>query len=78
MFNFHPVKSFADYSVGVNHAGTYKIILNSDDVKFGGLDRVDVNVLHITKPEHFATRSHRMMVYIPCRTAIIYAKGKKF
>ncbi|XP_051171399.1 1,4-alpha-glucan-branching enzyme [Leptopilina boulardi] len=72
-FNFHPTKSFTDYSVGVDNPGTYKIVLNSDDTNFGGHNRLDISVSHFTKPEPFSGKQHRMMVYIPCRTAIVYA-----
>ncbi|XP_011495784.1 PREDICTED: 1,4-alpha-glucan-branching enzyme-like [Ceratosolen solmsi marchali] len=72
IFNFHPDKSFPDYPVGVNRAGTYKVILNSDDLQFGGENRVDSKVLHFTIPETFANRSCKMFVYIPCRCAIVY------
>ena len=33
--NFNPVER-TDYQMGVPHAGTYKELLNSDDVKYGG------------------------------------------
>lgn len=72
-FNFHPTKSFTDYSVGVDGSGVYKIILNSDDANFGGHSRLDTSVSHFTKPEPFAEKPHRIMIYIPCRTAIVYA-----
>ncbi|KAJ8665565.1 hypothetical protein QAD02_007227, partial [Eretmocerus hayati] len=74
IFNFHPTKSFADYPVGVDHAGSYKIVLNSDDETFGGQHRIDSEVLHFTSPEAFANRSNRMFVYIPTRTAIVLAQ----
>ncbi|KAG7207119.1 hypothetical protein KM043_000994 [Ampulex compressa] len=74
VFNFHPVKSFPDYPVGINSAGTYKIVLCSDDRAFGGENRVDADVRHFTKPEGFSAYPNRMMVYIPCRTAIVYAR----
>ncbi|OXU18210.1 hypothetical protein TSAR_003085 [Trichomalopsis sarcophagae] len=73
VFNFHPSKSFADYPVGVDRAGTYKVILSSDDTEYGGENRIDSKVSHFTKPEPFANRANRMFVYAPCRTAIIYA-----
>ncbi|CAK7238941.1 MAG: alpha-1,4-glucan branching enzyme [Sporothrix thermara] len=40
IFNFHPSSSFSDYRVGVEQAGTYKIVLSSDDEQFGGHSRV--------------------------------------
>lgn len=72
VINLHPTKSFADYAVGVDNPGTYRIILNSDNSKFGGENRIDVSVPHFTKPEPFSGKPHRMQVYIPCRTATVY------
>lgn len=40
IFNFNPTQSFTDYKVGVETPGKYEIILNSDDAKFGGHDRI--------------------------------------
>lgn len=45
----HPSESFVDYRVGVETPGKYKIILNSDEKRFGGHDRVDM------KGEYFTT-----------------------
>ncbi|KAH7682203.1 1,4-alpha-glucan branching enzyme protein [Dioscorea alata] len=36
VFNFHPEKSYENYSIGVEEAGEYMVILNTDDVSFGG------------------------------------------
>lgn len=44
VFNFHPTNSFTDYRVGVEIPGEYKIVLSSDEKKFGGFDNVDLTV----------------------------------
>lgn len=75
VFNFHSAKSFADYPIGIKNPGIYKIVLCSDDEQFGGEKRVDTSVQHFTKPEPFSAYSHSTMIYIPCRTAIIYSKN---
>ncbi|KAL9236281.1 hypothetical protein vseg_010971 [Gypsophila vaccaria] len=36
IFNFHPTDSYERYSVGVEEAGEYQMILNSDEKKYGG------------------------------------------
>ncbi|KAM7251117.1 hypothetical protein ACFE04_023000 [Oxalis oulophora] len=36
IFNFHPTNSYKKYSVGIEEAGEYQIILNTDDEKYGG------------------------------------------
>ncbi|KAI8557559.1 hypothetical protein RHMOL_Rhmol04G0020000 [Rhododendron molle] len=36
IFNFHPTTSYERYSVGVEEAGEYQVILNSDEKRYGG------------------------------------------
>lgn len=43
IFNFHPTQSFVDYRVGVEAAGTYRVVLNTDSKAFGGFERIDEN-----------------------------------
>ncbi|KAF7408773.1 hypothetical protein HZH66_003310 [Vespula vulgaris] len=74
VFNFHPTKSFADYTIGVRQLGAHKIVLCSDNTEYGGENRVDNNVKHFVNPEPYSGLPHRMMIYIPCRTAIVYAQ----
>ncbi|QPG73078.1 alpha-1,4-glucan branching enzyme [Brettanomyces nanus] len=74
IFNFHPTNSYTDYRIGVEKAGAYRIILNSDRAEFGGHDRIDEQ-----KSEFFTTafswnnRSNYIQVYIPSRVALILA-----
>lgn len=62
IFNFHPVKSFTDYRIGVEVPGQYKVALDSDGGKYGGFQRVDVNVPHFTYPEEFGGRRNSIKV----------------
>ncbi|KAH0566028.1 1,4-alpha-glucan-branching enzyme [Trichoglossum hirsutum] len=71
VFNFHPTKSFADYRVGVEQGGTYKIVLNSDDPKYGGLGRIDESTRFFTAAIEKNDRKNSTQVYIPTRTAIV-------
>lgn len=77
VFNFHPTQSFANYKVGVDIAGTYKIVLNSDDEQFGGhgrIDYVDGNgqpLRFFTNNENWNNRSNLLFVYIPSRTVLV-------
>ncbi|KAI5961336.1 GLC3 [Candida theae] len=79
VFNFNPTQSFTDYKVGVEAAGKYEIILNSDDAKFGGHDRIKDPVPgkkqeFFTENDPWNNRSNSLMVYIPSRTAIVLKK----
>ncbi len=71
-FNFHPDKSFENYFVPVEEEGYYKLVLSSDDKRFGGFDRVDKDYLY--KAE--TTKDGRLgfFCYLPSRTALIYKK----
>lgn len=74
VFNFHATKSFTDYRVGVDVAGTYQVVLSTDDDLFGGCNRIDKQCKHVTDPLGFANRKNFIQVYIPTRTAIVLAK----
>ena len=43
VFNFHPTNCIPNYEFYIPESGVYKIILNSDDSKYGGFGRVDNN-----------------------------------
>ena len=74
IFNFHPTQSFTDYRVGVDVAGTYKIILNTDREEFGGHKRIDENTEFFTTDFPWNNRRNFLQVYIPSRTAIVLAR----
>jgi 1,4-alpha-glucan branching enzyme len=62
LFNFHTHKSYTDYRAGVNTAGTYRVVLNSDSAKFGGHDRIDESVRHFTQPGEWDNRQNSLQV----------------
>jgi len=74
--NFHHHKSFADYKIGVDDPGKYKVILDSDQPQFGGHGRIKQGVEHHTFPEGYAGRRNHMCLYIPSRTAQVLANFK--
>ena len=73
IFNFHPSSSFTDYRVGVEAAGTYRIVLNSDSPAFGGLGRVQDDSRFFTTDFEWNGRKNFLQVYVPTRTAIVLA-----
>ncbi len=62
VFNFHPTNSFADYRVGVDVAGEYRIVLSSDDKQYGGFENVDVNAKFVTTPLEWNGRKNWLHV----------------
>ncbi|KJK83366.1 1,4-alpha-glucan-branching enzyme [Metarhizium anisopliae BRIP 53293] len=73
VFNFHPSQSFADYRIGIEVSGTYRIVLNTDSKEAGGFNRVDENTRFFTTPMEWNGRKNWTQVYIPCRTSMVLA-----
>jgi len=76
VFNFNSTESFINYEVGTDWAGTYIILLNSDDEKFGGFARVDNETRFFTFDESKNNRACHIKIYIPTRTALILCDEK--
>jgi 1,4-alpha-glucan branching enzyme len=92
VFNFHPTASYNDYRVGVEAAGEYRVVLSSDEKRFGGWDRINTEVSHLTTAMEWNNRKNWMQVsetaegngldqpslqvYIPSRTCAVFAKSK--
>lgn len=74
IFNFHPVNSYTDYRIGVDVAGVYKVVLNSDEKTFGGFDNVKSESTYFTTPQVWNERENWLQVYIPSRTCLVLAR----
>ncbi|KAI9318529.1 1,4-alpha-glucan-branching enzyme GBE1 [Dichotomocladium elegans] len=75
IFNFHPTQSFSDYRIGTNLTGKLKIVLNSDDPKFFGHNRIDPACEYFTTVGDWDGRANWIQVYIPSRTALVLGKS---
>lgn len=69
-FNFSPLFSYPDLSFYAP-SGSYKIILDSDDLSYGGFGRNDKNALHKT---HYLDGAQRLSLYLPSRCALVLKK----
>ncbi len=67
VFNFHPCNSYNDYFLSVP-AGEYEIILDTDDLEFGGLGRNDKSIHHFTFVDG---DDNKVQMYLPARTAMV-------
>ncbi len=72
VYNFHPVKSYIDYSI-LTPQGEYEIILDSDDLKYGGFGLIDDNIPHFTHYDalYESDKKGWLKLYLPARTAIV-------
>ena len=69
-FNFHPDRSFTDYKINAP-AGKYRLVLDSDDVKFGGHGRLVSEQIHYTSTENGTGKRERLSLYLPNRTGFV-------
>ena len=74
IFNFHPTRSFDGYFVPVGQSGRYRVVLSSDEGRFGGFDRVDTDCVYetVTTPADWIG----FQCYLPARTAIVLKRDK--
>lgn len=72
VFNFNPVKSFADYGFMLNE-GCYKVVLNTDARNFGGNGLADDDIEHFTIADKLLEKKHKgwLKLYIPARSAVV-------
>lgn len=62
VFNFHPTNSYTDYRVGVEEPGEYRIVLSSDEGKFGGFDNIALGGRFLTTPMEWNGRKNWLQV----------------
>ena len=76
-FNFNPKQSFVDYGFLVD-PGAYEVILNTDNVAFGGNGLTDDSVTHFTSFDQLYQKEKKewLKLYIPARSAVVLRKKK--
>ena len=74
-FNFHPERSFTGYFIPVEEEGNYKVTLTTDDIAFGGFNRVDTEYEYTAEKQLDGRIG--FMCYLPNRCAIVLKKINK-
>ena len=74
VINFTPVAR-DDYRVGVPRKKQYKLVLNSDDVKYGGNTNPS-NDFYVTKKKSLHNQNFAMNIKLPSFGAIIFRRVK--
>ena len=55
--------------------GEYKIVLNNDSPKYGGLNRIDESLSYFSLPvEEGLYSEHYLKMYIPNHTVLVFEK----
>jgi 1,4-alpha-glucan branching enzyme len=68
VFNLNPEASFEHFGVYAPK-GTYKVVLNSDDKKYGGFARIDTSLQYTTDNTERALK-----LYVPARSCFVLKK----
>ena len=68
IFSFNVSDSFFGYEFEVPEAGKYRIILNSDNKKYSGFERVSEEFLYPTD------KKNKIKLYLPNRTTLVLKK----
>ncbi len=72
-FNFSPVNSYPNLNFPAP-PGSYSIVLDTDRKKFGGFDRNDHTIKHLTI---FTKSENTLSIYLPSRSALVLKKEKR-
>lgn len=69
VFNFNPVKSFADYGL-LAPEGEYESVMDSDNARYGGYGNIDGSVHHFTEhdPLYASSLLGWLKLYLPARS----------
>ena len=76
VFNFSPNRSYTGYGF-LAPPGKYKVVLNTDDVRFGGIGLTDDTVTHFTQHDPLYAKENKgwLKLYLPARTAMALQLG---
>lgn len=72
-FNFHPTQSYPDYRFGIPTPTNYTMILDTDQLWFGGHANLTKGEPHACQPIPWDDRLQSLQLYLPARTAQVLA-----
>ena len=77
VFNWHPEASIPDYELPVREPGKYVPVLSTDERRFGGAGRQDMQAEHFSfDVRDEAGEAHpRLRIYNTSRTATVYLRN---
>ncbi len=74
LFNFHPTQSQTEFFVPVRQRGKWQVLFSTDEGRFGGDNRIDLDYVYHTSQD--ASLGEGFRIYSPCRTAMVLAERK--
>jgi 1,4-alpha-glucan branching enzyme len=74
IFNFHPTESYPDFELPIQEDGCFKVVLDTDEHRFGGQGRIYHDVNYETYKLNTNEEFSGISIYAPSRTAIVLKK----
>jgi 1,4-alpha-glucan branching enzyme len=71
VFNLHPYESYHEFALPVAEAGSYRVIFDSDQLQYGGHDRIDREYVYHTSDMPHREGVQGFSIYLPNRTALV-------
>ncbi|MFH1416960.1 MAG: alpha amylase C-terminal domain-containing protein [Planctomycetota bacterium] len=73
IFNWHPSTSHTDHRIGVPQACDYRLVLDSDQLWFGGHANLQIGEVYPWQNVPADERDQSIQIYLPARTALVLA-----
>jgi 1,4-alpha-glucan branching enzyme len=73
VFNFHTADSYTDLRIPVPDATDYQVILNTDDLRYGGHGRAANGATYHLQSVPMYGRDQSVQIYLPSRSAQVLA-----
>ncbi len=70
-FNFHPTRSQPDFRIGIPQRHDYALLLNTDDIFFGGHGEVISGQVYPCQSTPWDHRHESIQIYLPARSALV-------
>ncbi len=72
VLNFSPTNSYTDYWITVPTRGKYRVVMSTDESRFGGFERISEDYVYTAKKH--ADGKTKLQIYLPSRTALCMKK----
>jgi len=73
VFNFHQSESYSGYEIGVEEAGEYQVLLDSDETLYGGLGHIKSDqALQRTVRKRTDNLPNTLCLFLPKQSSQVY------
>lgn len=73
VFNFHPTASYRDWRIPVPQPADYRVVLNTDDIGYGGQGNVTADAHYPWQNVSMKGQPQSIQMYVPARSAQVLA-----